>query len=294
MAFGNPFQCEGEWLKGNLHTHTTRSDGRLTPQERVAAYEDRGYDFLALTDHDVLADLEALEASRLLLIRGMEVCADNPTGGPTFHLVGLGLPERFRLPASRDAQAVIDAFNDAGGRAVVAHPYWCGQSIKDLEALAGFLGVEVFNTTCLRGIGKGTSSVQWDDLLTQHKHILGLAVDDAHGATRDAFQGWIVARCRERSAEAVMAAIANGQFYATRGPSFEAVAIEGNEVSVRTSPVASISFICDDSRGGHVFNEDGSPVTEAKFTLNGSEVFLRIECIDQAGLTAWTNPLFVK
>jgi len=42
-AFTEP----GEWLKGNLHTHTTNSDGRLTPEQRLAAYEARGYDFLA-------------------------------------------------------------------------------------------------------------------------------------------------------------------------------------------------------------------------------------------------------
>ena len=39
------------WYKGNLHTHTTRSDGRKSPEEVMALYRDHGYDFLALTDH---------------------------------------------------------------------------------------------------------------------------------------------------------------------------------------------------------------------------------------------------
>ena len=39
-------------LRGNLHAHTTFSDGRHTVEEVVARYRDLGYDFLAITDHD--------------------------------------------------------------------------------------------------------------------------------------------------------------------------------------------------------------------------------------------------
>ena len=39
------------WYKGNLHTHTTNSDGAYTPEETIALYKSKGYDFLALTDH---------------------------------------------------------------------------------------------------------------------------------------------------------------------------------------------------------------------------------------------------
>jgi predicted metal-dependent phosphoesterase TrpH len=39
-------------LKGNLHTHTTFSDGRHPVDQVVARYRELGYDFLAITDHD--------------------------------------------------------------------------------------------------------------------------------------------------------------------------------------------------------------------------------------------------
>lgn len=41
-------------LKGALHTHTTKSDGKLTPPELLRVYRDLGFDFVALTDHDFL------------------------------------------------------------------------------------------------------------------------------------------------------------------------------------------------------------------------------------------------
>ena len=39
-------------LKGNLHAHSTFSDGRRPLDEVIARYRDLGYDFLAITDHD--------------------------------------------------------------------------------------------------------------------------------------------------------------------------------------------------------------------------------------------------
>ena len=38
-------------VKVGLHTHTTLSDGRKSPQEVMQIYADAGYDYLALTDH---------------------------------------------------------------------------------------------------------------------------------------------------------------------------------------------------------------------------------------------------
>ena len=39
------------WFRGNLHTHSTVSDGLKTPDEVIRIYRNEGYDFLAFTDH---------------------------------------------------------------------------------------------------------------------------------------------------------------------------------------------------------------------------------------------------
>ncbi len=51
--------CQGQkgetrWLKGNIHAHSFWSDGDHVPELVVKAYKDLGYDFLALTDHNVI------------------------------------------------------------------------------------------------------------------------------------------------------------------------------------------------------------------------------------------------
>ncbi len=54
MTLRDPaFTAPGQFWRGNLHTHSTRSDGILSPEEVCRRYRDEGYDFLALTDHFV-------------------------------------------------------------------------------------------------------------------------------------------------------------------------------------------------------------------------------------------------
>jgi PHP domain len=98
-------------LRGNLHAHTTFSDGVRTPAELVAEYERRGYDFLAITDHfghDNLVQpaytrvLDALTPS-LLLFRGIELDYGRlsqhvgKVEGDTETLYILNHPARYRL-----------------------------------------------------------------------------------------------------------------------------------------------------------------------------------------------------
>lgn len=46
---------ELKWFRGNTHTHTLWSDGDAAPEVAVKWYKDNKYDFLCLTDHNVLA-----------------------------------------------------------------------------------------------------------------------------------------------------------------------------------------------------------------------------------------------
>lgn len=61
------------WLKGNLHSHSVFSDGKLTPEEMKAAYKGHGYDFLAVTDHDVYTDTRHLSDETFTMIQGFEL-----------------------------------------------------------------------------------------------------------------------------------------------------------------------------------------------------------------------------
>jgi hypothetical protein len=66
------------WFKGNTHTHTLNSDGDSTPDDVVKWYREHGYQFLVLTDHNVLTNVDSLNAlhaapGQFLVIKGEEV-----------------------------------------------------------------------------------------------------------------------------------------------------------------------------------------------------------------------------
>ena len=66
------------FLKGCLHTHTTCSDGKMTPQEVADAYETRGYDFIAFTDHDYLfrpscKEIYSAVKTNMIIFAGIEL-----------------------------------------------------------------------------------------------------------------------------------------------------------------------------------------------------------------------------
>jgi predicted metal-dependent phosphoesterase TrpH len=99
-------------LRGNLHAHTHFSDGVKSPQELIAEYEARGYDFLAITDHeDLISDgyWRALRhlSSRLLLFQGVEVSYQpfpqhvGRVFGERETLYVLNHPARYRLSVAQ-------------------------------------------------------------------------------------------------------------------------------------------------------------------------------------------------
>ena len=51
MADISPFSLPGRFWRGNLHTHSTLSDGVLSPEQVVEEYKRAGYDFMMLSEH---------------------------------------------------------------------------------------------------------------------------------------------------------------------------------------------------------------------------------------------------
>ena len=82
--------------KYDLHTHSTASDGTLTPPDLIARAATKGVEVLALTDHDTLEGLAAAQAAAdaigLILFPGVEISVT--WGGRTIHIIALGIDRR--------------------------------------------------------------------------------------------------------------------------------------------------------------------------------------------------------
>ena len=222
---GNPFAVAGRWYRGNLHTHSTNSDGRKSVEDAVGWYRDHGYDFMALTDHRVLSDTSALTTDDFITIPGMEMHGPDPWLGVNYHIVGLGMHSFERSDEAWGPQEAIDRVNADGGMAILAHPYWLGQTAADMSELEGFAGMEVFNSITDRDRAKGLSAVHWDDYGDTLGITWGFATDDTHWFLNEEGRGWVMVRTTDFSQRGLLEAMRAGHFYASMGPELHDVQI---------------------------------------------------------------------
>ncbi|MBT5007842.1 MAG: PHP domain-containing protein [Halieaceae bacterium] len=92
----------------DFHTHTTASDGALTPAEMLGRAAEAGIELLAITDHDTMAGYLAAAAlgaqyPNVGLVPGVEYSCR--WSGTTIHVVGLGMD--CEHPAMREGLAML-------------------------------------------------------------------------------------------------------------------------------------------------------------------------------------------
>ena len=141
-------------LAAELHCHSALShDGRDPVEMLIEQATAVGLDVLAVTDHDEIdASLAAVEAAKdvgLVGIPGLEV---STAAG---HVIGLGVRER--IEAGLPFGETLDRIHDAGGIAIVPHPFQKSRhgvaAHVTPEQLAAADAIEVFNSRLLTGRG---------------------------------------------------------------------------------------------------------------------------------------------
>ncbi|MFH1023311.1 MAG: CehA/McbA family metallohydrolase [Planctomycetota bacterium] len=273
------------WLRGNLHTHTTRSDGGLDPQATIRRYAGQGYDFLALSDHDTLADYTRLDPCGMILIPANEI--SHPGG----HL--LDINAKIGIPPDTNHQACIDRINRESGFAILCHPNWLERfnhyTFEQLLDLNGYAGIEIFNGVCLYHPGSPRAVEKWDRLIAAGRTVWGYANDDCHQPDRMAL-GWNVVRVRERTAAAVVEALRTGNFHASTGVIIESLRCEGAVLCARASNAEAMAVFGNNGRRlafvpGNELRFDASDITDDP---------IRIEGYGWANTMAWTQPIAVR
>jgi len=292
------FPQKAGWYKGVCHVHSTESDGWISPERVMAAYRDRGYDFVCITDHWKVTTPDKDACKGILHIPGVELHGGKTQVGD-YHFVGIDVKKKavfkFDKKKKYSPGELVKLIRSQGGLCVIAHPSWNGVSWWDLKDVAGDLfGLEVWNTGCDVEIGRGISEVQWDDLLSRGEKIWGLAVDDAHRYYRDAMKGWIVVKALSCTGKSIRKSLEKGWFYSSTGPSIYDLKVSKKRIWVKTSPVVRIDLVSRPCRGGTVQAHPGRYLEEHTFTLPGDDLgYVRIRIRDEKGQYAWTNPVYV-
>jgi hypothetical protein len=291
-----------QWFKGNTHTHSLWSDGNDFPEMIVSWYQEQGYDFLALSDHNVLSrgdrwmPVAEVEKRRKVEDTGTMEKYRQGFGDPWVETRGNPGQEEVRLKTLAEirprfeaagdfllieAEEITDRFRNhqvhinainldevilpQGGDSVVEtmrnnlrkvkeqserlerpilthvnHPnfHW-SISPQDLAEVVEEQFFEVYNghpgINHLGDAERPGDEVIWDIAntlrLLAHKAppLFGVATDDSHyyhGGNVSPGRGWVMVRAGKLEADALIAAMERGDFYASSGVVLEDVAYD--------------------------------------------------------------------
>lgn len=199
-------------IVGNLHLHTTASDGTGSHDEVAAAAARAGLDFIVYTDHNIAVDgMEGwyhlpANGHKILRLMGQEI-NDQQLVPELNHLLCHFVSEDFQ-PVAANPQTLIDAVHARGGITFLAHPLerpgigaareiypWLSWEVS------GFTGIEIWNAmtdvkwqlrtkpravigaylpqTVLTGPFPEVLA-KWDHLLAAGKKVVAIGNSDAH------------------------------------------------------------------------------------------------------------------
>ncbi|HSJ32706.1 MAG TPA: hypothetical protein VK933_14790 [Longimicrobiales bacterium] len=304
-----------QW-KGNLHTHSVWSDGTDYPEMIVAWYRENGYDFLALTEHDMLAEgerwvdvnapdegwpprnesarralpgyrerfgtewvqehrdgdrhlvrLRPLEEyrrlfeqpGRFLMLQAEEITDREGAHVNAFNLATAILPQGGSSTGERirNNLAAVEEQRRATGHAIVAivnHPNFVWSlTAEEIAAIPQARIFEVFNGhTMVNNAGDALHADTeriWDVALAL-RHAAGLpplfaaATDDAHDYREygDTIsrpgRGWVMVRAPQLTSDALAAALAAGDFYASTGVTIRSEQRDRDAIRIEIEPEA--------------------------------------------------------
>ena len=277
----------GHWYKGNLHAHTTRSDGQRGAQEVIDDYAACGSAFLMISDHDVFTSAEdyaAFDSRGMTLIPGNEVTRNGP------HLLHVNA-DRLVKPDVQRQQVLSDINANTASFAIVNHPNWqqafdhC--TIHQLREWIGYAGIEIYNGVIGRLDGSPYATNKWDMLLAAGRRLWGYAHDDSHRAGECGL-GWNMVYAPDKNIKSLVTSLRDGRFYASTGVVIRKIEVDGLRIRIETENAQRITAL---QQIGKRFATVDDKSIEVEVPANAT--YVRFECWGAGEQFAWTNPFFI-
>ena len=292
----NQFDCEGEWLRGNLHCHVRQMGGA---ENACAFYRKLGHQFLVSTDYLNVTPLPR-PIKDFVTLHGAEM-----HGVGKAHVICIGLQDDIRPPTGSlaDVGRMIRDVEAMGGLSILAHPCWSDFDWEELlqTVRTGIVGFEISNRLCWRINGKERSEELWQLLLGRGIRLAAIGVDDAHAAPEEipevAGRTWTGVLVTERTPEGIIDAIRSQRTYASEGPSIRSIRFESRgAVVVECSECIACHFTSRGFGVRSIFAGQGAERFEVDLTREGYrlEEWLVVCLEDNRGRRAWSSAIPVS
>ncbi len=294
-----PFDKAGRFYKGNLHSHSSASDGLYSPEEVCRRYREAGFDFLSITDHFLaeysypLTDTRMLQTGQFSTIIGAELHAGKTEIGEMWHILAVGLPLDFKPgPEAETGPELARRALDAGAFVAAAHPSWYSLSEADILSLGTIHAIEIYNAVSADYNDRPESWHIADTLLAKGQRYSTCATDDYHGNPNrhDLCRGWVMVKSETNTPEALLSALKAGHYYSSTGPSIHNLEISGTTLYVRCSAAERI-FVT--GAGAKAVSQSGYALVEAELDISRfMDSYCRVTVRDSSGGRAWSNPIW--
>lgn len=178
------------------------------------------------------------------------------------------------------------------------HPYWSMEDEAELLAHEGIFSMEMCNYSSYVMNGIEYSAQLYDKMLTAGKRIAVHGADDNHNVAplddpdNDSFGSFTMIMPEEFSYTAMINAMEKGEMYASMGPVFNEISIEGNHLHIECSDVKHIYVYTGSKKPSWKHAKPGETLTSADFDIDTEARYLRVSVKDADGNWADTRGFF--
>ena len=219
------------WYRGELHSHSTHSDGREDVAAVVASAVHHKLDFISLTDHFTTAgwaELERLAPANLCVMRGLEITGHR--GHANLHGLGTWVKPFVDEPQSWSINDAARAAHAQGALFCVNHPFALDLGWRYHEFDWGLCDLlEIYHHQ--EGEGNTRQLALWDEMLRAGQRITGVAGIDSHDPFRGRHRlGQVVTVVHADALEpqAILSGLKRGTAYVSLGTELSFTAKSGS------------------------------------------------------------------
>lgn len=303
----------GNFYKANLHSHSTCSDGRFTPEELKEMYMEKGYSVFAYTDHGRLYPQNHLTDENFVALNGMELgFGEYKKDDPRYNIrkncdIGLiasdpefrGSLGHEKYQGRYDPEVFIDimkTYREGGFFVTHNHPSWSLEYYPNYMRHQYMHAMEIVNYgSYVAGFDEHNGHV-YDDMLLSGKRIFCIAADDNHNkiGRPDSFGAYTMIKADKLDYKTIIDALFAGNFYASEGPEIKELYVDDeNNIHITTSPAVRICVYSATKQRLYTNSFDGDPVTQLSGKLEPTMKYIRVVVTDERGKCAYSNAYFI-
>lgn len=178
------------------------------------------------------------------------------------------------------------------------HPYWSMQAEADILSYEGYFSFEICNYNSYLVNYLEHNGALYDKMLSSKMRVFCHAGDDNHNAypldhvNSDSFGAFTMIIPDEFNYDSVFSAMENGDMYASMGPVFHEVSVDGNKLHVECSDVAHIFVYMGSKKPMYCHAQEGETLTSADFEIHPNARYVRVSILDSKGRWADTRGFF--